>query len=58
MTRAERWIARCIELCTTVPTAEELREAEIALNLAQRWPPVQQPFDLTQGNHNANDLEI
>lgn len=48
MTRAERWIARCIELCTTVPTAEELRAAELALNLAQRWPPVQQPLDLPQ----------
>ena len=48
MTRTERWIARCIELCTTVPTAEELRAAELALNLAQRWPPVQPPLDLPQ----------
>ena len=47
MTRAERWIARRIELCTTVPTAEDLRAAELALNLAQRWPPVQQPLDLS-----------
>ena len=48
MTRLERWLARCIELCTTVPTVEDLRAAELALNLAQRWPPVQQPLDLIQ----------
>lgn len=50
MTRTERWIARCIELCTTVPTAEELRAAELALNLAQRWPPVQQPLEIARPN--------
>ena len=47
MTRLEYWLGKCLEVCTTVPTAEELREAERALNLAQRWPPVQQPLDLT-----------
>jgi hypothetical protein len=48
MNRLEFWLGKCIELCTVEATPEDIRAAELALNLAQRWPPQQTEIDLAQ----------
>jgi hypothetical protein len=42
------WLAHCIAHADRAHTTAEIREAELALGLAARWPPVQQALDLPQ----------